>query len=1007
VVVRPGSLFVGRARELRKLSHALATAHEGRSATVVIGGAAGIGKSRLVREFLAGQDESGVTVLKGGCVDCGDSPLPFGPVIEALRPLAGRIDPRTRQELLDPVREELDQLLPTLEPAIDGAPVAHRPGGSRSQLFERILSLLEQLSASLPVVLVVEDLHWSDRSTRDLLAFLVPNLSTARVALVLTYRSDELVAGDPFRRTIAQLDRSDGVIRMTVPGLDRAELAAHLDDLASAPTDPALVDTIWTRSQGNPFYAAELLAAAEQGDTTRLPESLRDILAGRLAMLSAVTRKLVRLAAAGGAAVDHRVLSAVARLPEEELYDGLREAIAHQVLLTEDDTGCYTFGHALLREVAYGELLPGERRTVHSHYGRALSELAPVLAPQTRLAAALARHYREAGETAAALRASIEAAADAEAVQGFAESHAHHEQAVALWPQVEPAERPAGLGGVDLHERAAAAADLAGDHHRAAELARMALAAAEAGDDPGHVPLLRERLGRYLRAAGQSEEALRVHARAAADIGGAPPSAAGSEILASFARSLLLAARHRESLGVAREALAQARAVGARAEEAGALTLVGSNLVVLGDPDAGAAHLQEALAVAEELGDADAIATGYRDLASTLSGPLNRLDDALDVAWRGVAKATELGLERHYGVSLRSIAADTLFRLGRWDEAEEELGTAMARASTGVAALDLHLAHGKLAVGRGRFEAAHEHLRKVSSLSARAIDLRFKVPMWTLAAGLALWEGRLDDACAAVDHGLDHVRETDDVWFVTPLLWHGLRAQAERAEAARARRDDDELADAISCGEALRGRSTELRRSGPQQGVLRAMVAAYDAMCAGEMARIVGLPDPAVWATVARAWDELGHPYPAAYARWRQAEMQLASPKRSAGTALLLRQAYATADRLGALPLRREVERLARRARIVVGDDPAAVHQAPAPLPAVDRRMADARLTPREVQVLGLLGEGRSNREIATTLFISEKTASVHVSNILAKLGVRSRVEAATMMHRLEAHGAT
>lgn len=291
----PAPHFVGRTAELGALTAAVERAAAGQGATVIVGGEAGVGKSRLVRQFVARLDHDRTTVLVGACVDCGDAPLPFGPLVEAIRPLAGRLDVRTRQEALEPLRAELDQLLPRLEPAA-GESAPFLGGGSRSQLFEAVLGLLERLAATRPVVLVVEDLHWADRSTRDLLAFLVPNLAAARVCLVLTWRSDELADGHPFRRELVQLARNAGAARITVPRFEPDELSAHLRALASRPVHDELVTTIWNRSQGNPFYAEELLAVAEERDPDRLPESLRDILISRLATLSPVARHLVRRA---------------------------------------------------------------------------------------------------------------------------------------------------------------------------------------------------------------------------------------------------------------------------------------------------------------------------------------------------------------------------------------------------------------------------------------------------------------------------------------------------------------------------------------------------------------------------------------------------------------------------------------------------------------------------------------------------------------------------------------
>lgn len=983
--------FIGRSDELRLISDALDEARTGTSRTVIVGGEAGVGKTTLIRRVLElHQDEPG-TVLSGGCLDLGDSPWSFGAVLAALRPLDPILNEDMRRTLLDPVRAHLAAFTP--------APltVGTADGGSRAQLFELVLALIEGLGDLAPVTLVLEDLHWSDRSTRDLLTFLIPNLEKAPVSFVLSYRSDELAPGHQLLRYLAEIQRHPGVVRLQLGCLDRPELVTLLETVRPTALGDRTIETIWERSGGNPFYAEELAALAAKGDVTSIPDSLSDMLLGRIRSLASTTQRVLRLAAAGGIVVDSQLLAEVAtELTSAELDEALRQAVEGNVLVTAAGGEELRFRHALLREVAYRDMLPRERREGHARFGRLLALMLEQGSRPEALESELARHLFHAGEFVSALAASLEAASVAEAAHGYAECRVHLERAIAVWPEVDGRDRPEGLQLVDLQERAASAAHLEGMVQRAVELGKAALASAAEGSERGRV--LTVRLGEYLAAAGMGADALGVLEQAVAEIGD-ESSSVGAEALGAYARSLMAAARHRESLEQARRALTMSRAVGHRAQESHALTTIGSNLVLLDQPDVGVADLYRALELAEELKSPNEIISGYRNLAATLSGPLNRLDEALGVALRGVSRVVDLGLERHWGVSLRSVAADTLFRLGRWDEAEDLIDEAMRRSPGGASVLDLLLARAKLAVGRGEFKEASADLASVRSRSIRAIDFRYKVPVETLAAGLALWEGRIDDARAAVSAGLAWAGETDDVWFVAPLVWHGARAEADGAARARARFHRADLEVAEAGAHDMRQRSRELLAVGRPPGALQHLTEAYDHLCAGELGRARGTPQEEPWAGATEVWDDLGHCYPAAYSRFRWAEALLSRPHGSTPATPLLRHAHRTADRLGASPLRALIERVAHGAGIeMTAVDASDDSAAQAVTSVAEELVRAAGLTRREVQVLELVAQGASNRRIATVLFISEKTASVHVSNLMAKLGVGSRVQAAALL---------
>ncbi len=999
---------MGRREELQAATRVLERSRAGQSNTLILGGEAGIGKSRLVEELLGNANDVTTKVLSAGCIDCGEAPLPFGPVVEALRPLNRKLDADSRRELFDPLRAELARVLPILEASgptqsSEGAPTS----GSRPQLFEMVLSLLEGMSQHGLVVVVFEDLHWADRSTLDLLAFLVANLSSVRVALVLTYRSDELPPGHELLRYWTQMQRNRSVTRLHLQRLDRSEIISHLEDFGGSPVDHQVVQQIWERSQGNPFYAEELLSAsADTGSSQGVPLPLTDMLLARIKGLPALTQTVLRAASAGGRSIDHRVLQIVLDdgITTNEIDEALRSAVDRRVLINDSVSGQLEFRHALLREVAYADMLPGERERIHARYAQWLRDLDESEGVRKDRAAELARHYAQAHDSVHALAAFIHAAEIAEQARGYAEAHVHLDKALKLWDAVPASERPVGIARVELLERCGRVSHLEGDDLSAVKAARAAL---ELTPPDGERALsLSVRLGCYLQAAGESEEALVVLDIATKHSLDKAATPLDAEALSVHAQLQAAGAQHRESLHNAQRALEIARTCRDRARESQALTIIGSNLVVLGEPDEGVESLKQALRLAEELEQPTEVATGYCDLAATLSGPLNRLEEALAIANEGIERVQRYGLERHWGVTLRSIAADTLFRMGRWDEADDAVEDAIRRSPRGAAALDLFLARAKLEVGRGEFVGARRDLDTVRSLTARSIDLRYKVPLHTLEAGLALWQNRIDDASVAVRAGLQLLEATDDVWFFSPLIWHGMRAEAERVEAARSDASSTAASDTTELGEELRAMSRESGRSGQQRGALRLVLDAYDLMCEGELRRIRGEAADDVWKSVADSWDALGQPYPAAYARaqWAQALLQKPSGIREA--AAVMREAHEMARALRANPLVESIEAIAQRAGVELEWQkiitlPANAVDLTGPR-AADLIAIESQLTKREKQILELVAAGRSNRDIASECFISEKTASVHVSNIMRKLGVGSRVQAAALLHEMQ-----
>src|SRR5215207_8256585 len=995
--------FVGRTEELARLAAAGDRAAGGTPTAVLVGGEAGVGKTRLVAEVVAGARAAGATVLAGGCVELGGEGVPFAPLIEALRGFVRDLDePGLARLLPGHARSELARLLPELAPVAgqgrtdprSAAPALSTtpgPWSEQGRLFELLLGLLERLGEERPAVLVVEDLHWADRSTRDLLAFLVRNLRNGRLLLLLTYRSDELHRRHPMRPFLAELDRGRRVERLELARFGPAEVAAQLAGIQGAPAPAELAERIHARSGGNAFFVEELAAAATDGE---LPPSLRDTLLARIELLAEPAQRVLGVAAAAGARVDHDLLAEVADLPEPDLLSALREAVSAQVLLVDTGDGTYGFRHALVKEAVYGELLPGERTRVHARFAAALA--ARDIAGDPGPAAELAWHWYAAHDLERALPAAVAAGLAAERAYAFAEAQRQFERALELWERCGEAAAEIGMDKAELLARAAEAAANSGAAERAVALVRSALAELDPAAEPLRAAQLTERLAFHLRIAGRPgafeayQEAVRLVPPG--------PTVARARVLAGLGQALMLRARSAEAIATCEEAIEVARAAGDPVVEAHALNSLGTALARLDDPEGGLAALWEARRRAAELGAAKDEARACVNLSDLLED-LGRLDEAVAVATEGIEVAGADGLARTFGAFLAGNAASALYNLGRWRESarlasqslelgdEEDLNTVTLRGSMAV-----------LDAGRGGFDSALGHVRAARRLSGdEFIAVQYPPILAAAEAEVAAWQGRNDEAAATVADGLAALQGPLNDLRACMLLALGLRVEAERAELATARHDPATLADARLVADGL-ARWAQDTLAGPGPAWQRALLAT----CQAEKARVDGEAGPERWLAAVAVWEEAGHPYPLAMARWRAAEALLArrGDRQDRDLAAeLLRQGHATASELGAGPLRAELERLARLGRVELGGgDPAGTDDGQSPAPAAGTALG---LTPRELEVLALVAEGRSNRQVGDALFISAATASVHVSNILAKLGVASRVEAAAVAHRL------
>ncbi|HEY8581644.1 MAG TPA: AAA family ATPase, partial [Capillimicrobium sp.] len=447
--------FVGREPQLAERRRALDEATAGRAAIALVGGESGVGKTRLVDELVTHARASGARALIGDCLELAEGELPYAPLIGALRPLMRAGDPALAE-----VRAELDL------PSADGA--------AQGRFFELLLTALDRLSAEQPLLLVLEDLHWADRSTRDFLVFVARNLCRERVLVVATYRTDELVRRHPLRALLPELERLDGTLHLQLARLTREQLADQLADILGAPPSRELLDRLFARCEGNPLFAEELVAAGSDG-RGELPPTLRDALTVRVESLSEPTQDVLRVVAAAARA-DEALLSEVSGMDRAALRPALREALAHQVLVHADD-GRYAFRHALLREAMHDELLPGEHVELHEALARALAaRVKKASEGDLDTITAIAHHFASAGAQPEALAWSVAAASAAERVHAPAEEAAQLERALTLWRRVPDAQERVGHDHARLLERLAAACDRLGNDERAVHVLEKALA---------------------------------------------------------------------------------------------------------------------------------------------------------------------------------------------------------------------------------------------------------------------------------------------------------------------------------------------------------------------------------------------------------------------------------------------------------------------------------------------------------------------------------------------------
>ena len=919
--------LVGRTDIVASIQENLRATGSGSTAAVFLTGESGVGKSRLLRQVADDQRADGVAVLWGTCLDIGDA-SPLHPVLQALR-----------------------------HAGASPGPVSGGPDGAGA-LLERVSSQLGLLAHGGRLLLVLDDLQWADRSTRQLLLYLLAGLGEINLSVLAAVRAESLHGSHPLRRVLAELRRLRSVHVADLPPLDREATGELVRAIAGPVTADEDAARIFKRSGGNPFVAEELARDLRDG-RVELSDTLREIFLSRVEELPSNAHEVVHTVAAGVEPVDHALLARALPLPEPELLEAVRAAVAHRFVTSATDG--YRLRHRVVAEVLEHEVLPAEHALRHRRYAEALAALG------ADDHARLAHHWQEAGEPSRALPSVVAAARDAEQLYGYAEAYRHWALALTLAGERDP-QRTELLG------HTAEAAHRCGEHQRALSVLEQ-LAARTDGPGPCEIHLRR---ARYLAAAGRHATAESEYQLALAAEECTPREKASAA--ANLAELLVHLGRYADAADRAREALELADGSGeSTADLVRASAALGFSLAFREDSDAGLAVIRQAVQIAERSGHPEDIGVAYQHLAELLANPLNSVEEGVLVARRGAERLAALGQGRVYQTRLLAIAANGLFRVGQWAEAEQVLRDAMRHRPSGADAVEILLARCRLWVGFGDIDAANRDLDAVATILAGG-GARHVLPMLTLRAGLAMWQGRHDQARAAVQRGLTETR-SDDLVLLGVLAWHGLRAEAEAQAGGEI--PVDQLA--VKRLQAVVERMA--KGAGNAAGPVRAVIDGYLDLCAAETSRIEQRNDPDLWARAAATWDRRNQPYPAAYSRLRQAEASFARRRRKAAATAAIREAYATARAMGANPFAAEIVQIAARARVTL--------TTPSPATA-EPGVADelAALTDREREVLEAVAEGLTNREIGQRLFISERTVGVHVGHIFDKLQVRTRVQA-------------
>jgi DNA-binding CsgD family transcriptional regulator/tetratricopeptide (TPR) repeat protein len=1048
--------FVGREVAFARLATVLDDAAGGRARTLILSGTSGVGVTRFVDEGMARVSELAEpwTILRGGAWPCGADD-PYGPVVRAIGPALRALSEAELVDVLGPAVPEVVRLIPDLVVPV-GEPreeIATAPERRQARTLESILGMLGRLGERRPVALVLEDLHRADAATRALVRFLSRIALDQRLAIIASDQPDIVPRDDPWANDLAAIAAVPRRLeRLTISPLDRDDLAALIEGIEGERASASLLLLVVERSGGLPLLAEELLAARRDRPSASLSGTLDELVIARLAARSPECRRVLRLMAPAGLPLEAQQLADISAAFETDaerpaprsasgprhgdgvldadVRAGLAEALEHGFVVERD--GRIAFRHEAIGRAVERDLLP-IARTRHR------AALATALGGPPAL---LAHLWAGAHDPLCAREASIAAAAVAAARHAPADELSSLEVALAI------PERPAGSPAPkrradrqsvnpDLQVRAAEAAFAIGRASRATAYLEAAIGALDARRDRLRLGLLHERLGHIRRAAGDPDGAMQA-ARRAVELVPRETTRERATALAGLAQLKMLDGAFTDAQRLAKEAIRIARACDpvARDQDIHATTTLGVAMAWGSDPEGAIELLRQAERGARALGDPEALFRITANLTTVLD-LVGRRTEAVDVAYRGIEDARAAGLEAVYGNFLRGNVSESLYLLGRWTEARELAARALDWLPTGVIFLTAAVQLAMIEIETEAGARAARYLGRTTLEFDAVREPQLAGSYYLASASFALWRGDVADAARSVDRGWAAVRETEEWVLAARMAAMVARVDAAIGAEAHQQRRLAPLASARErTAEVVRTVAGLVRASGaPPSAGTRRIAEAYLATARAFQRRLEGDDDAAVWDRVAQSWSELSAPYDVAMARWHQAEASLMSgtgrPGRADAQTPML-EAARLGLALRARPLLRELRELAGRARITLPeevdamlDDQAGQAAGVAVGPAGDGQdmIADVRsdlvraiagepssvtrrpdtfgLSAREQEVLALVAQGRTNREIGERLFISQKTVGVHVGNILSKLAVSGRVEAAAVAIRL------
>lgn len=956
---------VGREEEFEALRSAYADVERGAARVVLLGGEAGSGKTRLIADFL--DEIPGVPVISGNCVELSQAAVPFLPLASALRVLAQERSGDEMATLVSGAAGPLLQLLPRLQ---SEAMVENGPDPLK--LFEAVPELLDRLAPRGPAVLIFEDLHWADASTLDLVRFLTLSSLKGRL-LVFTFRNDEMRRRHPMRPVLAELSRLSEVERIEIDPLDDDEVVELVNGLLPPGAMRPPLHQIIRRADGNPFFVEELVTCCAQG-APALATQLGDLLLNRLDRLPEAATAVAEVIAVTGRRASHRLIEKVAAMDADALIGGLRIALDDGAIVADPTGEYYGFRHALLQEAAYEGMPAGARRALHQRIAQTLTE-DPSLAEGGAQAAAgeIAFHAERAGDVDTAYAASIRAAQRAAESFAVVESYMQFERAVGLHAEASPEVR---IDEPELRRQASRAAYFVGNYQRSADHLRAALAATPPDQVEASVRLLNT-LGEVLKFHADDEGSL-VASEQALALAGHEPSAARGEALAHLAFKHMLHERYAESIVVGTEALEMCRSFGSRTGEIRAIEALGCSRTIAGlDVDQGLDELRLGVRLADELDDFEYIAHIGVNYGAALYF-CGRVAESRRWDQECVEKYERRGQAGAVIDFQRTNLAWSLIDAGDWDTADRLLTRMRFNQFRGLGRIHRQICAAILATARGQYVEAQAFADGARQDASSAESMQYLAPLAWVSMVIA---SALNDE-VSLKSAVEQLLDFD---AVPPVLrYYGDLARVLVDQELDAGTDLDHC---VGLLDELDRRVVGSAEGAPDGGQGTLSYEQTRLWIAAERQRALGVTDPKAWQVALGASRDYSSVTDVLYLQWRYAQALVEAGEDATG---VLIPAFTRADELGS-PLAGDLAALARRARIR--------------LPGVARDavggVVDHGLTDREREVLELIARGSTNRQIAEELFISAKTASVHVSNILGKLGVANRTEAAKVAHDL------